>query len=168
MPRGKKTCPSCGTSTGSRKRQCECGYEFVKTEGEVSTPAAPEEETQLPEDVIPGPPAFLPRSKRGEGCATHLRYEGSSAPKVGCPVCWRIYLKKKFDLPIEAITSPAKLEVSDPGEVLAFLADLKRASDASRRNCGYYSAFLHGKQGQTVQIELHYSASEFKAAKDRS
>lgn len=30
MPKGKKSCPNCEKEHGARKRQCECGYQFVK------------------------------------------------------------------------------------------------------------------------------------------
>jgi DNA-directed RNA polymerase subunit M/transcription elongation factor TFIIS len=62
MPKGIKTCPTCGATMGARKLVCDCGYTFVsaktthKKKGSTVAPAeaveASVETTESPEETV--------------------------------------------------------------------------------------------------------------------
>lgn len=153
MPRGKKTCPGCDAVVGVRTRTCECGHVFVP-KSQIPKDSPPPAIPSPPTTHMTGPPTYIPASKGVKRCATHPKYTGeSNPPKSGCPVCWRMYLKEKHDLPIEYVQHPKVITITDRREMQRFLHDLKTAIESAAVSGGLYSAFLHGKGG-TLQIDV--------------
>ena len=76
MPAGKKQCLNCHKEWGTRKKVCDCGYEFI------GHPLAPEPGAWVLDNVkgmpVMSPPPDLPESKISteELRDCHVAYEG--------------------------------------------------------------------------------------------
>lgn len=77
--RGRKQCPTCHNYVGVRTRQCDCGYEFGKANGDPPV-HAPKQEPKT-EAVAPPPP----KEPKEEPRPSHIRRQGVWTPAGAAP-----------------------------------------------------------------------------------
>jgi hypothetical protein len=60
-------------------------------------------------------------------------------------------------VPLVQVTEHYRLQINDRVEARRFVDELQAGIRAAQTTGGCYSAFAHGKDGATVQIELYFS-----------
>lgn len=166
MPRGQKTCPKCKATTGPRTKVCPgCGYQYIiGQKPPVGPPTRPASETPGPpvrrpiSTVPPGPPVRVPKPEADAWvCPTHPKYIAAQPPTGDCEACWRMYLRSRFENRVKPLDPAHVFPVNDPRDLRRFIDALESALKRSTHTGGSYAAFLHTKDGQTIQIAVWLS-----------
>lgn len=177
MPKGRKECPACKTLVPCRLKTCQCGHSFYGDSKPV-TSKPPKKRGPKPRKSVPVIPfrSLPPIPSRGGNlsassdakCADHPRYTGSSAPKVGCPVCWGVHLAHKYGITLGEICTPNVIWLLRREDIRRLIKGLRRGLANTGKSGGLDIICVEDeKAGKTVQIRMDCTAELKKSLPPR-